>query len=107
MQSMIKDAVTNEMKEWLVKYVIFATQPHMLPPPPPSPPIITLYFFFFLTQRVRETSRVIGAMAMTHMQDRQDRWRAKTAEDPKLKSVQHHNVNSAIEQVVNEADESK
>ncbi|RUS18641.1 exocyst complex subunit Sec15-like-domain-containing protein [Endogone sp. FLAS-F59071] len=74
MQSMIKDAVTNEMKEWLVK--------------------------------VRETSRVIGAMAMTHMQDRQDRWRAKTAEDPKLKSVQHHNVNSAIEQVVNEADET-
>ncbi|RUS26160.1 hypothetical protein BC938DRAFT_471161 [Jimgerdemannia flammicorona] len=74
MQSMIKDAVTNEMKEWLVK--------------------------------VRETSRRIGAMAMTHMQDRQDRWRVKTAEDPKLKSVQHHNVNSAIEKVVNEADET-
>ncbi|ORZ09939.1 exocyst complex subunit Sec15-like-domain-containing protein [Absidia repens] len=52
--------------------------------------------------RVREISREIGSMAMQRMQERQERWRMKTAENPKLKNLQHHNVNSAIEMVVNE-----
>lgn len=52
--------------------------------------------------RVREISREIGSMAMKRMQERQERWRMKTAENPKLKYLQHHNVNSAIEMVVNE-----
>ncbi|ORX51321.1 exocyst complex subunit Sec15-like protein [Hesseltinella vesiculosa] len=52
--------------------------------------------------RVREISREIGSMAMQRMQDRQDRWRTKTADNPKLKHLQHHNVNSAIEMVINE-----
>ncbi|SAM05391.1 hypothetical protein [Absidia glauca] len=56
--------------------------------------------------RVREISREIGSMAMKRMQERQDRWRMKTAENPKLKYLQHHNVNSAIEMVVNEGLES-
>ncbi|KAI7866597.1 exocyst complex subunit Sec15-like-domain-containing protein [Spinellus fusiger] len=52
--------------------------------------------------RVREISREIGSLAMQRMQQRQDRWRAKTLENPKLKNLQHHHVNSAIEMVVNE-----
>ncbi|CAO3629892.1 unnamed protein product [Cunninghamella blakesleeana] len=56
--------------------------------------------------KVREISREIGSMAMQHMQERQERWRMKTAENPKLKNLQHHNVNSAIEMVVNEGLES-
>ncbi|KAI8099004.1 exocyst complex subunit Sec15-like-domain-containing protein [Halteromyces radiatus] len=56
--------------------------------------------------RVREISREIGSMAMRRMQERQERWRMKTAENPKLKNLQHHNVNSAIEMVVNEGLES-
>ncbi|KAI8335092.1 exocyst complex subunit Sec15-like-domain-containing protein [Chlamydoabsidia padenii] len=56
--------------------------------------------------RVREISREIGSMAMQRMQERQDRWRMKTAENPKLKYLQHHNINSAIEMVVNEGLES-
>ncbi|KAI8060076.1 exocyst complex subunit Sec15-like-domain-containing protein [Gongronella butleri] len=52
--------------------------------------------------RVREISREIGSMAMQRMQDRQERWRAKTVDNPKLKHLQHHNVNSAVEMVVNE-----
>ncbi|KAG0180252.1 hypothetical protein DFQ28_005144 [Apophysomyces sp. BC1034] len=55
---------------------------------------------------VREISRETGALAMRRMQERQDRWRAKTAENPKLRTLQHHNVNSAIEMVVNEGLES-
>ncbi|KAI9012696.1 exocyst complex subunit Sec15-like-domain-containing protein [Phycomyces nitens] len=55
--------------------------------------------------RVREVSREIGSLAMQRMQERQDRWRAKTLENPKLKNLQHHNVNSAIEMVVNEGQE--
>ncbi|KAF7731685.1 hypothetical protein EC973_008856 [Apophysomyces ossiformis] len=54
----------------------------------------------------REISREIGSLAMRRMQERQDRWRTKTAENPKLKNLQHHNVNSAIEMVVNEGLES-
>jgi exocyst complex component 6 len=46
-------------------------------------------------------------LAMKYMQERQDRWRQRTAENPKLKSLQHHNVNSAIEMVVNEGNECK
>lgn len=46
-------------------------------------------------------------LAMKYMQERQDRWRHRTAENPKLKSLQHHNVNSAIEMVVNEGNECK
>ncbi|CAO3640295.1 unnamed protein product [Mucor hiemalis] len=52
--------------------------------------------------RVREISREIGNLAMQRMQERQDRWRSKTTENPKLKNLQHHQVNSAIEMVVNE-----
>ncbi|KAL0074521.1 exocyst complex subunit Sec15-like-domain-containing protein [Phycomyces blakesleeanus] len=55
--------------------------------------------------RVREVSREIGSLAMQRMQERQDRWRTKTIENPKLKNLQHHNVNSAIEMVVNEGQE--
>jgi hypothetical protein len=44
-------------------------------------------------------------LAMKYMQERQDRWRQRTAENPKLKSLQHHNVNSAIEMAVNEGNE--
>jgi hypothetical protein len=44
-------------------------------------------------------------LAMKYMQERQDRWRQRTAENPKLKSLQHHNVNSAIEMAVNEGSE--
>ncbi|KAI9275897.1 exocyst complex subunit Sec15-like-domain-containing protein [Phascolomyces articulosus] len=51
---------------------------------------------------VRGVSREIGSLAMQRMQERQDRWRAKTADNPKLRYLQHHNVNSAIEMVVNE-----
>lgn len=43
---------------------------------------------------------------MQRMQERQDRWRSKTTENPKLKNLQHHQVNSAIEMVVNEGLES-
>ncbi|KAI9349411.1 exocyst complex subunit Sec15-like-domain-containing protein [Pilaira anomala] len=57
--------------------------------------------------RVREISREIGNLAMQRMQERQDRWRSKTTENPKLKNLQHHQVNSAIEMVVNEGLESK
>jgi hypothetical protein len=39
---------------------------------------------------------------MERMQERQERWRHKTTENPKLKNLQHHQVNSAIEMVVNE-----
>lgn len=56
--------------------------------------------------RVREISREIGNLAMQRMQERQDRWRSKTTENPKLKNLQHHQVNSAIEMVVNEGLES-
>ncbi|EIE89524.1 hypothetical protein RO3G_14235 [Rhizopus delemar RA 99-880] len=56
--------------------------------------------------RVREISREIGQLAMQRMQERQDRWRSKTTENPKLKNLQHHQVNSAIEMVVNEGLES-
>lgn len=56
---------------------------------------------------VRGISREIGALAMKRMQERQDRWRAKTADNPKLRYLQHHNVNSAIEMVVNEGLECK
>ncbi|RCI06211.1 hypothetical protein CU098_005927 [Rhizopus stolonifer] len=52
--------------------------------------------------RVREVSREIGQLAMHRMQERQERWRSKTTENPKLKNLQHHQVNSAIEMVVNE-----
>ncbi|RCH83819.1 hypothetical protein CU098_000044, partial [Rhizopus stolonifer] len=52
--------------------------------------------------RVREISREIGHLAMQRMQERQERWRSKTTENPKLKNLQHHQVNSAIEMVVNE-----
>ncbi|KAL0138916.1 exocyst complex subunit Sec15-like-domain-containing protein [Mucor lusitanicus] len=52
--------------------------------------------------RVREISREIGNLAMQRMQERQERWRSKTTENPKLKNLQHHQVNSAIEMVVNE-----
>ncbi|KAI9285424.1 exocyst complex subunit Sec15-like-domain-containing protein [Umbelopsis sp. AD052] len=55
--------------------------------------------------KLRGTSRKIGMLAMKYMQERQDRWRQRTAENPKLKSLQHHNVNSAIEMVVNEGNE--
>ncbi|KAJ8660146.1 hypothetical protein O0I10_004005 [Lichtheimia ornata] len=55
---------------------------------------------------VRGISREIGSLAMQRMQERQDRWRAKTADNPKLRYLQHHNVNSAIEMVVNEGLES-
>ncbi|KAI8877265.1 exocyst complex subunit Sec15-like protein [Backusella circina FSU 941] len=51
---------------------------------------------------VRQVSRKIGQEAMDRMQKRQDRWRTKTTENPKLKNLQHHQVNSAIEMVVNE-----
>lgn len=44
---------------------------------------------------------------MQRMQERQDRWRSKTSENPKLKNLQHHQVNSAIEMVVNEGLESR
>jgi hypothetical protein len=44
---------------------------------------------------------------MQRMQERQDRWRSKTTENPRLKNLQHHQVNSAIEMVVNEGLESK
>lgn len=74
-QTVVKDLVTSELKEWLAK--------------------------------VREISREIGSMAMQHMQERQERWRMKTVENPKLKNLQHHNVNSAIEMVVNEGLECK
>lgn len=57
--------------------------------------------------RVREISREIGNLAMQRMQERQDRWRSKTTENPKLKNLQHHQVNSAIEMVVNEGLESE
>lgn len=57
--------------------------------------------------RVREISREIGNLAMQRMQERQERWRSKTTENPKLKNLQHHQVNSAIEMVVNEGLESK
>ncbi|KAI8994924.1 exocyst complex subunit Sec15-like-domain-containing protein [Pilobolus umbonatus] len=57
--------------------------------------------------RVREVSREIGNLAMQRMQERQERWRSKTSENPKLKNLQHHQVNSAIEMVVNEGLESK
>ncbi|CAM0140229.1 unnamed protein product [Umbelopsis sp. WA50703] len=56
--------------------------------------------------KLRGTSRKIGMLAMKYMQERQDRWRQRTAENPKLKSLQHHNVNSAIEMAVNEGNES-
>ncbi|CAO3659662.1 unnamed protein product [Rhizopus microsporus] len=52
--------------------------------------------------RVREISREIGQLAMQRMQERQDRWRSRTSENPRLKNLQHHQVNSAIEMVVNE-----
>ncbi|KAI9269850.1 exocyst complex subunit Sec15-like-domain-containing protein [Sporodiniella umbellata] len=52
--------------------------------------------------RVREISRKIGQLAMQRMQERQESWRLKTTENPKLKNLQHHQVNSAIEMVVNE-----
>ncbi|KAI7856535.1 exocyst complex subunit Sec15-like-domain-containing protein [Circinella umbellata] len=55
---------------------------------------------------VRGVSREIGSLAMQRMQERQDRWRTKTADNPKLRYLQHHNVNSAIEMVVNEGLES-
>ncbi|KAG1175862.1 hypothetical protein G6F70_003830 [Rhizopus microsporus] len=51
---------------------------------------------------VREISREIGQLAMQRMQERQDRWRSRTSENPRLKNLQHHQVNSAIEMVVNE-----
>ncbi|ORE10098.1 Sec15-domain-containing protein [Rhizopus microsporus var. microsporus] len=56
--------------------------------------------------RVREVSREIGQLAMQRMQERQDRWRSRTSENPRLKNLQHHQVNSAIEMVVNEGLES-
>jgi len=56
--------------------------------------------------KLRGTSRKIGMLAMKYMQERQDRWRQRTADNPKLKSLQHHNVNSAIEMAVNEGNES-
>jgi Glu-tRNA(Gln) amidotransferase subunit E-like FAD-binding protein len=56
--------------------------------------------------RVREISREIGQLAMQRMQERQDRWRSRTSENPRLKNLQHHQVNSAIEMVVNEGLES-
>ena len=59
------------------------------------------------TYRVREISREIGLLAMQRMQERQERWRSKTTENPKLKNLQHHQVNSAIEMVVNEGLESE
>lgn len=43
---------------------------------------------------------------MQRMQERQDRWRSRTSENPRLKNLQHHQVNSAIEMVVNEGLES-
>jgi hypothetical protein len=49
----------------------------------------------------------MGQEAMERMQQRQDRWRTKTTENPKLKNLQHHQVNSAIEMVVNEGLECK
>ncbi|KAG1463796.1 hypothetical protein G6F56_005210 [Rhizopus delemar] len=57
--------------------------------------------------RVREVSREIGQLAMHRMQERQERWRSKTTENPKLKNLQHHQVNSAIEMVVNEGLENE
>ena len=59
------------------------------------------YFLFYFIS-VRGVSREIGSLAMQRMQERQDRWRTKTADNPKLRYLQHHNVNSAIEMVVNE-----
>ena len=61
-----------------------------------------IYFILFCFFSVRGVSREIGSLAMQRMQERQDRWRAKTADNPKLRYLQHHNVNSAIEMVVNE-----
>ncbi|KAL1933631.1 hypothetical protein VTP01DRAFT_7721, partial [Rhizomucor pusillus] len=55
---------------------------------------------------VRGVSREVGSLAMQRMQERQDRWRAKTTDNPRLRYLQHHNVNSAIEMVVNEGLES-
>lgn len=56
---------------------------------------------------VRSVSREVGSLAMQRMQERQDRWRAKTTDNPRLRYLQHHNVNSAIEMVVNEGLECK
>ncbi|KAI9315513.1 exocyst complex subunit Sec15-like-domain-containing protein [Dichotomocladium elegans] len=61
----------------------------------------------WLARYVRSVSREIGSLAMQRMQERQDRWRAKTGDNPKLRYLQHHNVNSAIEMVVNEGLECK
>lgn len=60
-----------------------------------------------MTCSVRGVSRDIGSLAMQRMQERQERWRSKTADNPKLRYLQHHNVNSAIEMVVNEGLECK
>jgi hypothetical protein len=95
MQNMIKETVTAQLKEWLYKCVFMLTD--------------NMYRVSLLMQRfrLRGTSRKIGMLAMKYMQERQDRWRQRTAENPKLKSLQHHNVNSAIEMVVNEGNECK
>ncbi|KAI7904416.1 exocyst complex subunit Sec15-like-domain-containing protein [Cokeromyces recurvatus] len=57
--------------------------------------------------RIREISRQIGNLAMQRMQERQEKWKMKTSENPKLKNLQHHQVNSAIEMVVNEGLENE
>lgn len=69
--------------------------------------MLTRHWELISACRVREVSREIGLLAMQRMQERQDRWRSKTTENPKLKNLQHHQVNSAIEMVVNEGLESK
>lgn len=69
--------------------------------------VSTVRFMPTCVNRVREISREIGNLAMQRMQERQDRWRSKTTENPKLKNLQHHQVNSAIEMVVNEGLESE
>ncbi|KAF9433132.1 hypothetical protein BGZ76_009844 [Entomortierella beljakovae] len=71
LQHAIKDAVTTEMKEWLVN--------------------------------VRASQKAIGKLAMDRMSARQQRWRDRANKGLKLKTAQ--NVNSAVEDAINEENE--
>lgn len=83
MQNSVKEAVTSEMKEWLLKCVLPSIQCK-------------------LTFSVRNASRTVGQLALEQMAERQERWRSFSNRDPKLRLKK---VNSAIEMVVDEVNE--
>ncbi|KAF8972837.1 hypothetical protein BGZ46_010030, partial [Entomortierella lignicola] len=71
LQHAIKDAVTTEMKEWLVS--------------------------------IRASQKAMGKLAMDRMAARQKRWRERSNNGFRLKTL--HNVNSAVEVAINEENE--